>query len=200
MKSYPSIPHSQKFLNLSCIAFKKEDGSNLRFEWSKKSGWYKAGTRTKLFDKNDFEYGSAIPLFEEKFAKSLSDIFIKKIKCDRAIVYCEWFGPNSFAGRHIENDQMMLVLFDVNIHKKGLIEPKTFVEIFSGEVQCAEVLYKGTLSTNFVESVRNNNDIGEGVVCKGGERHDLWMCKIKTNAYLAKLKEKFGQHWQQHWE
>lgn len=36
-----------------CIAFDKLDGSNLRFEWNKKQGWYKFGTRNRMFDRSD---------------------------------------------------------------------------------------------------------------------------------------------------
>lgn len=64
MKQYPSILGSKSApLGKKVIAFYKYDGSNLRWEWSSKQGWYKFGTRTRLFDSTDPDFGKAIPLF-----------------------------------------------------------------------------------------------------------------------------------------
>lgn len=38
----------------------------------------------------------------------------------------------------------------------------------------------------------------EGVVCKWGEGHNLEMAKIKTEFWLAKLKEKYAESWQEY--
>jgi hypothetical protein len=123
------------------------------------------------------------------------------LKCENAIAYCEWFGPNSFAGHHVQGDPMQLVLIDVNIHKKGIISPDSFVKIFSNIVPSAEVFYCGALDEDFFKSIRSSPlSFGEGVMCKGGERHELWMCKIKTNAYLAELRKRFGEEWVKYWE
>jgi hypothetical protein len=35
----------------------------------------------------------------------------------------------------------------------------------------------------------------EGVICKGGTGHRLWMGKIKTLAYLEELKRRFKDKW-----
>ncbi len=40
----------------------------------------------------------------------------------------------------------------------------------------------------------------EGVVCKGGSGPDLWMVKTKTTAYLERLKQSFGERWEDYWE
>jgi hypothetical protein len=40
----------------------------------------------------------------------------------------------------------------------------------------------------------------EGVVCKGGEGDGLWMVKIKTDAYLERLKQAFGERWEDYWD
>ena len=46
MKQYPKIDyHDQGRFNENCVAFLKIDGSNLRFEWSKKREFYKFGTK-----------------------------------------------------------------------------------------------------------------------------------------------------------
>ena len=201
MKSYPTIPNSDKIVHekLMCIAFKKYDGSCLRFEWNKRLGWYKFGTRTRLFDIKDEEYGFAISIFDQNFAKTLAHLFIETFKCDSAIAYCEFFGNKSFAGQHVKDDPKQLVLFDVNVHKKGFVAPDSFVEIFSSVVPSAEVVYRGQLNSEYVSSVRAQLE-GEGVVCKGGQGHKIWMCKIKTNAYLEKLKKIHGSLWVNYWE
>lgn len=38
-------------------------------------------------------------------------------------------------------------------------------------------------------------------MCKGGTgATDVWMAKIKTNAYLERLKRAFGARWEDYWE
>lgn len=199
--------------NTSCVAFYKYDGSNLRFEWNKKKGWYKFGTRRRLFDHTDPEYGSAIDLFMAKYADGIE----KQIKqhsiyrhSDSVIAYAEFFGPHTFAGKHdaeflgVEsNDPKELVLFDVNPHKRGFISPNEFVDLF-GSMPIAEVVYRGIFDEQFVQDVRDGKyPVDEGVIVKGGEGHDLWMRKVKTNAYLQELKTRFpeiGKNWQNYWE
>ena len=53
MKEYPSIPHIDRGTGEFCIAFTKYDGSNIRAEWTRKSGWSKFGTRTHLLGVDD---------------------------------------------------------------------------------------------------------------------------------------------------
>jgi hypothetical protein len=41
----------------------------------------------------------------------------------------------------------------------------------------------------------------EGVVCKGGSGGvDVWMVKIKTYAYMERLKQAFADRWEEYWE
>jgi hypothetical protein len=51
-------------------------------------------------------------------------------------------------------------------------------------------------------SARGRFGVAEGVICKGGDgrRGDLWMVKIKTDAYLARLRQAFHDDWEAHWE
>jgi hypothetical protein len=37
-------------------------------------------------------------------------------------------------------------------------------------------------------------------VCKGGTGADLWRVKIKTDAYMEKLKQAFASDWERYWE
>jgi len=241
MKEYLSIPGADAHSapkGMSCIAFKKYDGSNLRFEWDRKKGWHMFGTRRRLFDRSDPEYGCAIDIFLNKYASGIEAV-IKKEKHFRGVreVICfgEFFGPYSFGGQHDpahpaldprwtagdhlanpggpgSNDPKDVVVFDVNVHKKGLMTPREFVNTFS-HLPVAEVVYEGNMNPSFIKDVREGTRTGpgwiltaplvEGVVCKGltgKPPHGIWMTKIKTYAYLAELKKRFDKDWSQYWE
>lgn len=201
MKTYWNIPGPSKAPHAPCIAFDKLDGSNLRFEWSRKRGWYKFGTRTRLFDETDDEYGRAIKIFYDTYADDLVKVFRgdKEYKSrDRAIVYCEFYGPNSFAGWHDFNDEFELMLFDVSIHKKGMVLPRDFIKNF-GHLKIPQVIYEGNFNDQLFRDVRDGKHpvTEEGVVCKGvllgkkkNPQHGLWMTKIKTKKWFERLRQK----------
>jgi hypothetical protein len=212
MKEYPSISHfSEDLLGRSCIAFLKYDGSNIRVKWSPKKGWHLFGTRHRLFDHTDPEYGCAIDIWHKKYAADIDKIIHKEKAFNGAkevICYCEFFGPNSFAGQHdikhpallgvSHNDPKDLILFDVNIHKKGLMSPSDFVNTFS-DVPIAKIIHQGMLEEDFVNDIREGKySVMEGIVCKGGSGHKLWMAKIKTFAYLKELKTRFAGDWEKY--
>ena len=82
-----------------------------------------------------------------------------------------------------------------------MIGPERFVADF-GHLPIARVVYRGKLTGKFAEDVRTGKyGVSEGVVCKGGSGGpDLWMAKIKTYAYLERLKRAFGERWEDYWE
>ena len=82
MKQYPKIPHWYKIhFGGDCVAFYKEDGTNMRFEWSKKRNkWYKFGTRNNVITLNDEIYGQGIEIFLEKYSEKLIDVFHTRYK------------------------------------------------------------------------------------------------------------------------
>lgn len=188
MKAYPSIPRD--FREFEAYVFDKLDGSNLRFEWKRKSGWGKYGTRHRLFDETDPMFGEAISLFHNSLAAPLADIF-KQNRYDSAIAFCEFWGPNSFAGNHNPLDSKELTLFDVAPHKVGLLGPREFIKTF-GHLNTAKFLGKINWTRGFVERVHNGDFEGvtfEGVVGKAKEgRHDLIMCKAKTSQWIDKIR------------
>lgn len=205
MKSYPSIDGPSKAPKDSGIAFYKYDGSNLRFEWTKKRGWHKYGTRKRLFDETDPDFGAAIKLFKETHAPDLEAIFKKEYRDSQEVtVFCEYFGDLSFAGQHKPEDTTKrLVLIDVEIFKYGFVSPRDFVNIFCKQLgdRAAQVIYEGNLNEQFIKDVREGKyPLWEGVVFKGGSKHKLWRTKIKTNAYLTKLKEIYADGWESYWE
>jgi hypothetical protein len=208
VKEYPKIPAYVKFLGQECTAFYKHDGSNLRVEMSKKRGWYKWGTRHRLFNASDPEYGCAIDIFEKKYAEPLEKLIRDNFpRLEGAMAFMEFRGPHSFGGQHEpktlnvpNNDPKDVILFDVNITKKGFVSPKKFIKTF-GSLHIPEVIYQGVLDEDFVKKVREKHfPVDEGVVCKGDEGHKLWFCKIKTWDYLKKIQGFFGSSWGEHWE
>lgn len=209
MKPYLTIQGPSKAPRKPCIAFRKYDGSNLRFEFSRKQGWHKFGTRKRLFDKTDPDFGSAIDIFMAQLAPALEEILKgKKYRDARtAIAFCEFFGKGSFAGLH-RDDPKELRLIDINIHKRGIVSPRDFVDEFGHLPFAAEVVYEGNLNESLIQDVRDGKipepahpgDVPEGIVCKGGSGHKLWMAKIKTDAYRQKLKETYQDRWEEYWE
>lgn len=203
MYRYPEIKGPSKAPHDHCFAFEKLDGSNMRFEWGPKRTWYKFGSRNQLIDKNYPILGKAIDMFQEEFAGAM-DLVFRKDKDFRniqgATAFAEFFGPNSFAGQHVDEDPKELVLFDVHIHKKGIMAPGEFIKKF-GFLSVPKVVYQGVLNESFIQDVRAGRyPVKEGVVCKGGSGHGLWMRKVKTQAYLDRLKDAFGQDWKRYGE
>jgi len=174
------------------ITFDKLDGSNIRAEWSRKQEFYKFGSRTQLINRNHPILGEAVDLIVEKYQKQLAKIFSAK-KWERAVAFFEFYGKNSFAGSH-ENEEHKVTLIDVNVYKRGMIEPLHFIELFE-EVGIPKVLHKGVLTEDLVTSVKNGTleDMTfEGVVCKyhNPKNKVVKMFKIKNRSWIDRLKEK----------
>ena len=146
-------------------------------------------------------FSSAIPLFQDVLGPEI-EYRIKEIErgVQSAIVYTEFFGPNSFTGIHTPGDTKELKLFDVNLYKRGIMKPRDFVKNFGDLPFSAEVVYDGILNQEFITDVRNGEyapqGVVEGVVAKGTN----FMCKIKTSEYLSKLKEVYRDGWKNYWE
>jgi hypothetical protein len=189
MKSYPSINKHIRS-DLYIYAFDKLDGSNIRAEWNSKKGFYKFGSRTELIDINSKPFGQAIPLLKDKFEKDLSVIFEKQ-GWKNTICFFEYWGKDSFAGTHNFEKDMDLTLLDVNPYKEGFLAPDKFIEYF-GDLDIAKLLYEGYVSTELFDQVKQStlpNMTYEGVVCKAMDNKVHTMFKIKSQAWLDKLKE-----------
>ena len=200
MKHYPSLRYFGDYWGCEGIAFDKLDGSNLRFEWSKKRGFYKFGTRNVMIDEKSETFGKAIPLFLNKYGDELDKIFKTKEyrEAQSMVCFAEFLGKNSAYGQHTESDEFDIVLFDISVYKKGFIKPRDFVKTF-GYLGIPKVIYDGSLNMEFINNVKQNKfDLKEGVIFKssikkkkGGD--ELYYCKIKTNKWLDELKSKFGE-------
>ncbi len=201
MKQYLSIQGPNKAPREYCIAFYKHDGSCIRAEWTRKRSWDKFASRKVLMD-GTHPLGDAIQILLDTYGDDLEKIF-KKHKffrnCQKVTVFSEYFGPNSFAGWHDPNDKKEIMLFDVNIDKKGIMSPRDFIKIF-GHLKIPEIIYEGNFNESFIQDVKNGKyDLEEGVVAKGNlphgkHPHNLWMAKIKTRAWIDKLKVEADIH------
>jgi RNA ligase len=214
MLYYPKIPGSRNCPDGQCIAFEKYDGTNLHWDWDRDFGWHAFGTRRDVFNLTavgiaDFQnkhqhLRECIEVFQNIWAVELERVFndnpqyqaVQEIK-----VFGEFLGANSFAGLHRSTDPKEFRLFDVLLEGFGLISPSQFVNDFQ-HLEIARVVYRGKLTGKFTEDVRSGKyNVDEGVICKGGTGGaDLWMVKIKTNAYMSKLKQAFADRWEDYWE
>lgn len=210
--AYPKIPGSTNAPSARCVAFEKYDGTNLHWVWDRELGWYAFGMRRARFDLDEsgiaeFDarhpgYPDAPALFLRDFAQPLDTISREDSTYDSSEItaFTEYLGPNSFAGLHRADDPKRLVLFDVET-EHGIIGPEQFVRDF-GAFGIARVVYRGKLTGKFIHEVREGKyGVAEGVVCKGGSGgEDLWMVKVKTNAYMERLKQAFQDDWEKYWE
>ncbi|RYG74369.1 hypothetical protein EON80_02490 [bacterium] len=214
MLHYPKMPGSRNCPDGKCVAFEKYDGTNLHWEWDRDFGWHSFGARRDEFNLNEdgiSKFNQAhpnlegcAPLFQETLAAGMEKVFLENPNYrdfGSFKVFTEFLGTNSFAGLHRDDDPKQLVLFDVLIDSFGMIGPHQFVADF-GHLNIARVVYQGKITGQFVEDVRNGKyNVPEGVVCKGGKGgDDVWMVKIKTHTYMAKLKTAFASDWENYWE
>jgi hypothetical protein len=208
MIEYPSIINSSKAPRANCVAFDKLDGSNFRAKWTNKRGFHLYGSRTQLIDTSTPILGEAVSIFINTVKEPLEKVFRKEYPNVREIVvFGEFLGENSFAGIHF-NEPHKFVLFDVLVGHKNefFVKPYDFIKTFGEIVETPRVVYCGNLNDQFIQDVRENKfGLKEGVICKGTVTHGAyrgkqWMCKIKTQEYLNKLKNKFGDEWEKYGE
>jgi hypothetical protein len=207
MYEYPSIRNTRRIPCVEGIAFDKIDGSNFRAKWSHKHGFTLFGTRTQLVDNTTPYWSNVIDLFKAEYAEPLHQTLSQNFKNEKqAIVFSEFFGENSFAGRHRE-ERHKLITFDVMLEKnKKFLLPQDFVKVIGNAVEIPRVVYRGKNDAGFVMQVRKNEfDTNEGVIFKGTSRTGSFsggvlMCKIKTYSYLDKLKEMFKDDWEKYGE
>jgi hypothetical protein len=191
MKSYPSITTYKESTKFSQFyTFDKIDGSNLRFEWTKKKGWEKFGTRKRLFDETDSMFGEAVPLFFDTLSNDLEEVFAE-VRYNRVIAFCEFWGERSFAGRHVPEDEKHLTLIDISVYKKGILAPKEFVSLF-GHLLGTKYLGYVKWNDDFVQLVRNlkpdeGSTQAEGAVGKVVYRNKIYRYKLKSDWWYDRV-------------
>jgi hypothetical protein len=214
MLHYPKIPGSRNAPDGRCIAFEKYDGTNLHWEWDRDFGWHSFGPRRdefnltevgiELFAQSHAHLRQSVEVFRTTLAEAIEKVFRENLKYrefQSFKVFTEFLGPNSFAGLHKEEDRKELRLFDVWADPLGMLGPTHFLTDFD-HLHTARVVYEGKLTGKFAEDVRRGEyGVNEGVVCKGGTGgEDIWMVKIKTYAYMERLKQAFADRWEEFWE
>ncbi len=200
MKHYPSILNYAEigratYQGMTMFVWDKLDGSNIRAEWTRKNGFWKFGKRNHLVGQDDPLLGSAQQLFLDKYGDDLDKIF-RKERWDKAISFFEFFGPESFAGNHGENDRKDVVLFDVAANKKGFMPPREFNKTF-GHLHLPNLVHIGHVNHEFADTILNGTCPGvtdEGVMCKGyekgrGKYGGLVMFKIKSRSWQDRARQ-----------
>lgn len=207
--AYPKIPDTLHCPLKQCIAFEKIDGTNIHFVWTPQNNFQSFGTRRDRYSYTDasltefHKYHYGLDGLDDAFQKiepTLSDFLTKQYgNAKEVIIFTEFYGINSFAGSHQTADEKKLTLFDVQIDGV-MLPPDQFIELFE-PFGIPKVVFRGKFTGQLFVDVRNGKyPVGEGVVVKGIVNNQMYMAKIKTNAYLKKLKETFKNNWQEYWE
>ena len=220
MRHYDSIPRIQDDGTLKgdmVVGYNKLDGQNFCVTYRPKKGLFGPfGSRTRTVDENDLQFGKAVDLFFNA-KKSYPETLIYLVNSysgkrdvfngvDEITFFFEYYGWNSFAGKHQEGDEMHLALIDVFLKKKGYLEPKDYERIFRGtKIEMPDLIYSGPLNSEIIEKVQNNDwtqpdcwnpHVHEGVVfkrstlLKGQRRPSV---KVKTKWWLDKLHSMYSE-------
>ena len=218
MKHYDSIPRIQDDGTLkgeTVWGFNKLDGQNFCVTYNcRKKTWGPYGSRTVTVDENSEQFGPVVKWFN---ASNYSGILSSIVKdnsgkkqvfngVDEVTFFFEWYGENSFAGKHQEGDEMHLALIDVFLKKKGYMEPDDYYNLFNNSgIEIPELIYKGPLNEEIIRCVQEcdwtkSSDvlgtIKEGVVfkrstlMKGQRRPSV---KVKTKWWLNKLHSMYSE-------
>lgn len=191
MQQYPTIS-KDVISGLDYYVFNKLDGSNIRVEYSLKKGFDKFGTRKKLMSDDSGILNKSKELIL-KTEENVYNIF-KKNKWQSGTLFFEFYGSNSFAGFHKEDDDFKTVLIDAHIYNKGYLSPKEYIKEFD-LIEMAEFLGIYKLNSNVIADIRAGVFEGmsfEGIIGKSFNRNKIIRCKVKNKAWIDKLKHKCG--------
>jgi len=198
MKQYPSIDGPPRF-GAPCYVYPKYDGSNIRAEWTRKKGFDKFGSRKVLLGADNGQLGGAIALIQAR-ADEFAAAFRSKpfAKIEKATCFFEYWGDLSFAGLHDPADKTMRAsLIDVDVYKKGQMDPRDFND-FALMIEGASPVLESRFNQPMADLVRRGEFTGqtfEGVVCKlPPERpwQPPYMFKLKSEAWVARVKARYG--------
>jgi RNA ligase len=210
--AYPKIPDTLNCPLKQCVAFEKYDGTNIHWVWKPNMGWLDFGTRRDRFPLNNGgvrHFEQAHPelvgldqLWDQDPNNSL-ELYLwdhpRYNTVQEVIVFTEYFGPKSFAGSHDPKDEKQLVIFDVMVDGK-VIPPEQMLEDFK-KWNLAKVIFQGKFTGQlFVDVRKGKYPVREGVVVKGVVGNEVYMAKIKTEAYMDKLRTQFKDNWKEYWE
>lgn len=219
MKHYDSIDnikYNKSLLGEEVWSFNKLDGQNFCVKYSpKRKAFENFGSRKCQVDETSEQFGPVVTMFKESEIPNI----LRQIVLDNSgkrgyfngieeiTFFFEYYGDNSFAGFHQPGDTMHLALIDVFRKKKGYIEPGVFYELFGNKegLEIPELIYRGKLTAEFIESIQNNDwtqegcqypTVKEGVVIRRstlmkGQR--MPMAKAKTKWWINKLHSTYTE-------
>jgi len=196
MKTYPSITRSPRRRKspVPLHLFDKIDGSNLRFEWSSRTGWTRFGTRRRVIDPSDPVFGGAMGLFQETFADPIAAVASAQ-GWDALVAFGEFWGESSLGGQHASDEPHQIVLFDVAPFRRGFVGPQRFMDLF-GHLPIPRYLGEHAWDDALIDRVRRDDLPGvtcEGVVGKSGDGHRTVMAKAKTQRWIDKILARYGE-------
>lgn len=213
--SIENVKYDKCLMGEEVWAFNKLDGQNFGVKYNARTKEFTDFTSRKCnVDENHEQFGGAVKYFKTNYEQILKDIVKensgkKGLFCgvDEVMFFFEWYGEKSFAGFHQEDDELRLALIDVFLKKKGYIEPKPFYDIFCGrdDILTPELIYRGKLTQEFIDSINNNDwteegceypNIKEGVVIRRstlmkGQR--MPKVKTKTKWWLTELHKRYTE-------
>jgi hypothetical protein len=219
MKHYDSIPRIQDDGTLkgeTVWGFNKLDGQNFCVTYNcRRKTWGPYGSRTVTVDENSEQFGPVVKWFN---ASNYPDILSGIVRAnsgkkqvfngvDEVTFFFEWYGENSFAGKHQEGDEMHLALIDVFLKKKGYMEPADYYSLFclNDDIETPELICRGDLDAEIISIIQENDwtqpdaelpNVKEGVVfkrstmMKGQRRPSV---KVKTKWWLNKLHSMYSE-------
>lgn len=220
---YPKIPGSTNCPLKKCWAFEKLDGTNIHWCWNQKDKFYAFGTRRDRFPLTaggEKEFREAHPGLEEVVSSFFDDEVFLELDAhlmqvygrhfyrlrsppifSEVILFTEFWGEHSFAGQHQKEDVKQHYLIDVQVDGK-LLPPSQLISDFLGRADwLPKLVYNGKFTGAFLENVRKGKyHVDEGVVIKGVVDGQIYMCKVKTDAYVKRLKTEFKDKWKNYWE
>lgn len=122
MKQYPSI--GKTVVSGAVYAFDKFDGSNLRVEWSRKNGFHRWGRRHGLLDDFTPILKRAPDIFDATLSTVLNQVY-RDERWESCTTFLEFWGWNSFAGNHDQCETQFVSVFDIDVYKRGILDPKS---------------------------------------------------------------------------
>lgn len=193
MQQYPSI-EKQVIKGQDYYIFDKLDGSNIRVEFSLKKGFDKFGTRKKLMsdDSGILNQSKELIMATEDTVRGI----FNKNKWQSGTLFFEFYGPNSFAGFHDEQDAFTVSLIDAHIERKGYLEPRDYLKAFEDKIEMSRLLHVGKLNSHILDEIRNGTFEGmtfEGVIAKAFVKNKHLRCKVKNQQWIDRLKSKYGE-------
>ena len=219
MKHYDSIPRIQDdgtLMGQSVWGFNKLDGQNFCVKYNPRTSEFGPyGSRKTMVDETSDQFGDTVRWFKSSCYPEVLNEIVRTNRgkkgifqgIDEVTFFFEWYGENSFAGRHQEVDVMHLALIDVFNKKKGYMEPEEYYDLFckNPNIETPDLIYHGPLTNEILELIRNNDytkpdcmfpTVKEGVVfklahmMKGQRRPSV---KQKTKWWLEKLHSMYSE-------